>query len=99
MKKFVLRLMACLMMAVMIGTCMGNAGTVFAENLEAAYTGSVTFSDSSWWTEHQFTMEELLGSVAPEDVVNVTFSSDTTFSVGYNTSSAGGWTQKDGVSE
>jgi len=30
MKKFILRIMACLMMAVMIGTCMGNVGTAFA---------------------------------------------------------------------
>ena len=85
MKKFVLRLMACLMMAVMIGTCLGNANTAFADEAKVAHSGSVTMADSTWWTaKDNLTVKDIIGDVNPADVEKIVFSSTTTFALGYN---------------
>jgi len=48
MKKFILRVMACFMMAAMIGTCMGNAKVAFAEE-KGAFTGKYGGDYSAEW--------------------------------------------------
>ncbi len=53
--------------------------------------GSISFSDSSWWTEQAVDRSSLIGETNPEDIESITFYSDTTFVVGYNTTS--GWAQ------
>lgn len=71
------------------------AATVAVSTLAvSAFAGSVTMSDSSWWTEKEVALEDLLDGVAAEDVVSFTFSSDTSFTVGYN-NVEGGWSQVD----
>ena len=62
---------------------------------EVAYTGSYTFSDSSWWTQDVIVdgdVSTLIGDVDPSTVVSVTFTSDTDFYIGYN-NTAGDWSQ------
>ena len=71
------------------------AATVAVSTLAvSAFAGSVTMSDSSWWTEKEVALEDLLDGQAPEDVLSFTFSSDTAFTVGYN-NVEGGWSQVD----
>ena len=98
MKKFILRVVACFMMAAMIGICMGNAKTTLAADVEVAHTGSVDMTgNASWWNQNEMSKDELLGDVAPEDVEYIRLYSDKTFTLGYN--SAAGWTQVDKVTE
>ena len=54
--------------------------------------GSITFADSSWWTEQDLPIEKLLAGVAVEDVESITFTCDTSFIIGYKDVN-GGWTQ------
>ena len=50
----------------------------------SAFAGSVTFSDASWWTQKDLKIEDILEGNKPEDVESITFTSDTTFFLGYN---------------
>ncbi len=77
-----------------------NAGTTGGTTTEAptvattvSNTGTISFSDSGWWTEQEISMSELLGNVAPEDVVSIKFSGNTDFAVAYNSTSTGGYLQ------
>ena len=46
----------------------------------SAFAGSITFSDTAWWTQKDLKIE----GNKPEDVESITFTSDTTFFLGYN---------------
>ena len=50
----------------------------------SAFAGSITFSDTSWWTQKDLKIEDILEGNKPEDVESITFTSDTTFFLGYN---------------
>lgn len=62
---------------------------------EPAFKSSVTFSDKNWWTEKEMTLADLIGDVDPSTISEIDFTSDTTFVVAYNTTTAdekkGGW--------
>ena len=96
-KKFILRVMAWLLTVAMLLPSAGTAlTTAYAEEEKAAYSDSVTFSDSQWWTEREVGLEEMLGSVSPDDVSYIKFYSDeTAFNIGYS-DTAGGWAKGEG---
>ena len=48
------------------------------------FSGSITFSDTAWWTQKDLKIEDILEGNKPEDVESITFTSDTTFFLGYN---------------
>ena len=50
----------------------------------SAFAGSITFSDDTWWTQKDLKIEDILEGNKPEDVESITFTSDTTFFLGYN---------------
>ena len=50
----------------------------------SAFAGSITFSDDAWWTQKDLKIEDILEGNKPEDVESITFTSDTTFFLGYN---------------
>ena len=50
----------------------------------SAFAGSITFSDTAWWTQKDLKIEDILEGNKPEDVESITFTSDTTFLIGYN---------------
>ena len=50
----------------------------------SAFAGSITFSDKVWWTQKDLKIEDVLEGNKPEDVESITFTSDTTFIIGYN---------------
>ena len=50
----------------------------------SAFAGSITFSDTAWWTQKNLKIEDILEGNKPEDVESITFTSDTTFLIGYN---------------
>ena len=50
----------------------------------SAFAGSITFSDTAWWTQKDLKIEDILEGNKPEDVESITFTSDTTFFLGYN---------------
>lgn len=50
----------------------------------SAFAGSITFSDKGWWTQKDLKIEDILEGNKPEDVESITFTSDTTFFLGYN---------------
>ena len=50
----------------------------------SAFAGSITFSDSAWWTQKEVAIADILDGNDPEDVASITFTSDTTFIIGYN---------------
>ena len=50
----------------------------------SAFAGSITFSDSGWWTQKDLKIEDVLDGNKPEDIESITFTSDTTFFLGYN---------------
>ena len=50
----------------------------------SAFAGSITFSDSAWWTQKEVAIADILDGKDPEDVASITFTSDTTFIIGYN---------------
>lgn len=84
-KKFILQVVAWLLTVAMLLPSAGAAITeVYAAESKAAYSGSVTFSDSSWWTEKEASQTDLLGSIDPQDVSYIRFYSDTTFNIGYS---------------
>lgn len=84
-KKFILQVVAWLLTVAMLLPSAGAAITeVYAAESKAAYSGSVTFSDSSWWTEKEVSQKDLLGSIDPQDVSYIRFYSDTTFNIGYS---------------
>jgi len=83
MKKFILQIMAVFMIAVMLVPFVGTAAT--AAYAEETHKGSVTFTASGDWVEKEVSINELLGSVAPEKVKAVKFTGDVVFSAGYNT--------------
>lgn len=68
------------------------------------FTGSVTFSDASWWTESIIIKEDgsnvsdLIGDADPSTVESITFSSDTDFVIGYN-STTKTWQQPNAAKE
>ncbi len=90
MKKFILRAMAWLLAVAMLLPSAGAAlTTAYAEEEKPAYSGSVTFSDSQWWTEREVGQSEMLGSIKPEDVSYIKFYSDeTVFNIGYSGTSS-----------
>ena len=97
MKKFNLRIIACLMMAVMISACFGHVGTAMAA--KAAHTGELTVAgEDDYWGQHDTTMAEVLGDVALEDVTYIRFYSNAGFVLGYN-NGAVDWYQTDKVTE
>ncbi|MBE5951095.1 MAG: hypothetical protein E7260_05800 [Lachnospiraceae bacterium] len=59
---------------------------------EVAHTGSVTFADTSWWTERELTIADLLGEVDPATVAGIKFTGTTDFFYGFN-KVGGGWEQ------
>ncbi len=71
-----------------------------------ATSGSVTFSDTGWWTEKEVALSDLLCGVAVSEVESITFSSTTSFIIGYNNTTGDGtadatnpnWSQADGAS-
>ena len=71
----------------------------------SAFAGSITFSDSTWWTQKSVAIEEILDGNKPEDVASITFTSDTTFVLGYNstevtdTKTGSTWKQPDAATE
>ncbi len=65
---------------------------------ELAYTGSVSFSDTTWWTEKELTKEDILGTVAAEDVAYIEMNCAGGFFIGYNIS-GGGWGQNAAAAE
>ncbi len=71
----------------------------------SAFAGSITFSDSSWWTQKSVAIDEILDGNNPEDVASITFASDTSFVIGYNstevtdTATGSTWKQSDAVVE
>lgn len=84
-KKFILQVVAWLLTIAMLLPSAGAAITeVYAAESKAAYSGSVTFSDSSWWTEKEASQTDLLGNIDPQDVSYIRFYSDTTFNIGYS---------------
>lgn len=96
-KKFMLRVIACLMMAVMISTCMGTVGTAMAD--QAAHKGELTVAgNDGYWGQHDTTMTEVLGDVALEDVTYIRFYSNAGFILGYN-NGVSEWYQTDKVTE
>ena len=50
----------------------------------SAFAGSITFSDKTWWTQKDLKIEDVLDGNKPEDIESITFTSDTTFLLGYN---------------
>lgn len=88
--------MACLMMAVMIGTCMGNATGVFAEDAEAKHTDSVTVKEAaSWWYSVAIPVEKLLGDVKPEEVDHIDFTGTDVFIIQYHNTTGDSQDNKD----
>lgn len=84
-KKFILQVVAWLLTIAMLLPSVGVAITeVYAAESKVAYSSSVTFSDSSWWTEKEVSQTDLLGSIDPKDVSYIKFYSDTTFNIGYS---------------
>ena len=50
----------------------------------SAFAGSITFSDKVWWTQKDLKIEDILEGNKPEDVESITFTGDTAFLIGYN---------------
>lgn len=62
-------------------------------NANASHHGYVDFADSSWWTEREITLAELIGDVDPATVTSIVFNGNTSFTIGYNSATA--WVQND----
>lgn len=60
-------------------------------NANASHHGYVDFADSSWWTEREITLAELIGDVDPATVTSIVFNGETDFVLGYN--NAADWVQ------
>ena len=96
-KKFMLRVMAWLLAVAMLLPSAGNLFTAYAEEGKVAYEGTVTFADTTGWTEKELTLTELIGNVAPDDVSYIEFSGDTGFKLGYNPADHGEWIWTDSL--
>ena len=70
------------MSAAALATSMMSMASFAAD--EAAFKGTKTMSDSSWWTQEALTVTDLIGDTAPEDVSEIKFTADTEFNFGYN---------------
>ena len=58
----------------------------------SATCGAITFSDSSWWTTRDISIDTLLGDIDPSTVDYVELSSTTSFVVGYGNTKGGSTT-------
>lgn len=83
------------------------ASAISTSSFAATFNGSHTMKDGSWWTqdvimgvESGIPVSNLIGDLDPSSVTSITFTSDTTFIVGYNAAD-GSWFQSDnsGVKE
>lgn len=76
----------------------------YAGNANASFSGYVDLADASWWTEKELTMAELLGNVDPATVTSIVFNGETSFTVGYNSTTVqdvatgSAWKQTAGMS-
>ena len=59
-----------------------------------AYTGSLTFADSAWWTQMNLLQADLIGTLDPAAVKGIKFTcADTAFIVGYTNVNTAAWDQ------
>ena len=59
-----------------------------------AYTGSLTFADSAWWTQQNLLQADLIGDLDPATVKGIKFTcADTAFIVGYTNVNTAAWDQ------
>ena len=91
-KKFILQAVAWLLTVAMLLPSAGAAlTTAYAAGEKAAYEGSVTYAASGEWAEKELTMKDLIGSVDPDDVAYISFTSDVKFNIGYNPADHSSW--------
>ncbi|MBQ7863849.1 MAG: hypothetical protein IJ353_05235 [Lachnospiraceae bacterium] len=91
-KKFILQVVAWLLTVAMLLPSAGAAlTTAYAAGEKAAYEGSVTYAASGEWAEKEITMKDLIGSVDPDDVAYISFTSDVKFNIGYNPADHSSW--------
>ena len=64
----------------------------------AAFTSSLTFADSAWWTQKDLFQADLIGDLDPATVAGIKFTSDTNFILGFTNLEGGAWYQQEGSS-